>query len=97
VHVPGFSEGLGAGFAAAGVAYVLAFTLLMNYFAYLALKFYSGQQPRASVSRLGDNPLVVYGSLCRTMQPRVVSCRSPQARVCVYLVAPLQMVDCVRG
>lgn len=33
-----------------GVAYVLAFALLMNYFAYLALKFYSGQQPRASVS-----------------------------------------------
>ena len=34
----------------AGVAYVIAFTILMNYLAYLALKFYSGQQPRASVS-----------------------------------------------
>lgn len=34
----------------AGVGYVLAFAFLMNYFAYLALKFYSGQQPRASVS-----------------------------------------------
>jgi hypothetical protein len=43
-------------FAAVGVAYMLAFTLLMNYFAYLALKFYSGQQPRASVSRRDDNP-----------------------------------------
>jgi hypothetical protein len=29
---------------------VLAFTVVLNYFAYLALKFYSGQQPRASVS-----------------------------------------------
>jgi hypothetical protein len=36
--------------ARAGVAYVAAFTLLMNVLAYLALKFYSGQQPRASVS-----------------------------------------------
>lgn len=34
----------------AGVAYVVAFTFLMNFFAYLALKYYSGQQPRASVS-----------------------------------------------
>jgi hypothetical protein len=34
----------------AGVAYVVAFAVVMNYFAYLALKFYSGQQPRASVS-----------------------------------------------
>lgn len=33
----------------AGVGYVTAFTLLMNYLSYLALKFYSGQQPRASV------------------------------------------------
>jgi hypothetical protein len=32
---------------------VLAFTFVMNYFSYLALKFYSGQQPRASVSVAG--------------------------------------------
>jgi len=37
---------------AAGVAYVVAFAVLMNFLAYLALKFYSGQQPRASVSVL---------------------------------------------
>lgn len=39
----------------AGVAYTLAFTLLMNYFSYLALKYYSGQQPRASVSCSADS------------------------------------------
>lgn len=38
-----------------GVAYTLAFTLLMNYFSYLALKYYSGQQPRASVSCSTDS------------------------------------------
>lgn len=32
---------------------MLAFTFVMNYFSYLALKFYSGQQPRASVSVAG--------------------------------------------
>lgn len=37
---------------ATGVAYVLAFTVLMNYFAYVALKYYSGQEPRASVGVL---------------------------------------------
>lgn len=34
----------------AGFGYLVGFTLLLNYLAFLALKFYSGQQARASVS-----------------------------------------------
>eukprot|EP00878_Enallax_costatus_P047499 GHUV01058290.1.p1 GENE.GHUV01058290.1~~GHUV01058290.1.p1 ORF type:complete len:113 (-),score=19.55 GHUV01058290.1:18-356(-) len=34
----------------AGVGYLIGFTLLMNVLAFLALKYYSGQQQRASVS-----------------------------------------------
>lgn len=34
----------------AGFGYLVGFTLVTNYMAYLALKYYSGQQDRASVS-----------------------------------------------
>jgi hypothetical protein len=37
-----------------GVAYDFGFTALVNFGAYLALKYYSGQQRRASVSTLGQ-------------------------------------------
>jgi hypothetical protein len=34
----------------AGAGFLVGFTLLLNFFAFLALKYYSGQQARASVS-----------------------------------------------
>jgi hypothetical protein len=36
----------------AGFCFLVGFTLLLNFFAFLALKYYSGQQARASVSCL---------------------------------------------
>jgi hypothetical protein len=44
-----------------GVAYDFGFTALVNFAAYLALKYYSGQQRRASVSGQGAGPLLVSG------------------------------------
>jgi hypothetical protein len=34
----------------AGFGFLVGFTVLLNFFAFLALKYYSGQQARASVS-----------------------------------------------
>jgi hypothetical protein len=63
----------------AGIGYLLGFTLLVNFLAHLALKYYSGQQQRASVWEITCQQWhgLQRNSWCSCATPALPSCAMP--------------------
>jgi hypothetical protein len=67
----------------AGFGFLVGFTLLLNFFAFLALKYYSGQQARASVSCIVDGHAVRCTVYCCLPADKVLKLL---LFMCMYLV-----------